>query len=223
MWQFYWNWFISAFSGAWAISQAITGAIALIAGIVVWKHPNWEVSMKNLIWMIPLGAFLILLIIRLIIAPFDIYQKQQMDIKNINDKLKHKENKLEETEKNLEDARKQIPPSITEIMTSQYIKDRDIFLASLGMIDPIIHDKVFDHCRIIGPVVMAAQDNTQMSHCRFEGDINSFFIATTNERIIGIMILKNCKFLYCDFKNISFIGSVEQIAKIKADLNLPSK
>jgi hypothetical protein len=216
MWQFYWNWFTSAFSGAWAISQVLAGVITLIMGILVWKYPNWEASAKNLLWMIPLGIFLVLLVIRLAIAPFNIYQKQQMDLRSI-------EKKLQETEKNLEDARKQISLSITEIIASLYIKNRDIPLASLGMINPIIHDKVFDHCRIIGPAVIAAPHDGEIGFCTFQGDINSVFITTTNERITGIIVLKNCKFLSCDFRNVSFIGPADQIARLKAGFNLPSK
>jgi hypothetical protein len=84
MWHFYWAWFTLAFKGAWAIASSIAGGAAIIMGIIVWRVPKWEAPLKNLYWIIPLGIFLILLLIRLTTAPYDIYKEQQQTIAQLN-------------------------------------------------------------------------------------------------------------------------------------------
>ncbi len=78
--QYYWDVFCLAFQGAWAITEVIAGVIAIIGGFIVWKRPGWESTMKNLLWMIPVGIFTLLLLIRLAIAPYTIHQNQQQQI-----------------------------------------------------------------------------------------------------------------------------------------------
>lgn len=84
MWHFYWAWFTLAFKGAWAIASSIAGGAAIIMGIIVWRVPKWEAPLKNLYWIIPLGIFVILLLIRLTTAPYDIYKEQQQTIAQLN-------------------------------------------------------------------------------------------------------------------------------------------
>lgn len=66
-----------AFQGVWAITGVIAGVLAIIGGFVVWKCPAWESTMKNLLWMIPVGVFTLLLFIRLTITPYTIYKNQR--------------------------------------------------------------------------------------------------------------------------------------------------
>lgn len=78
--KYYWKVFYLAFNKAWAICELISGILALLGGFIAWKHPQWGGVVNNLVWMIPLSVFLLLLVIRLLTAPYEIYKEQEKKI-----------------------------------------------------------------------------------------------------------------------------------------------
>ena len=82
--QYCWFAVCLAFPKAWAIFETITGIISLIGGIIVWKYPTKESTMKNLIWMIPLFIMVIAFVGRLLYAPYAIYKNQETKINELS-------------------------------------------------------------------------------------------------------------------------------------------
>ena len=56
-----------AFTKPLAITQAFTFVLFLIAAFLKWKHPSWEGIMSRLMWQIPLGILVVLLLAGLIL------------------------------------------------------------------------------------------------------------------------------------------------------------
>ena len=81
--KYYWSLFRFAVDGAWGFSQLVSAIFAFVGGYIGYKHPEWGIVMNNLLWVIPLGIFVVLFAIRLILAPYKIYKDQQDEIKKL--------------------------------------------------------------------------------------------------------------------------------------------
>ena len=104
-----WDVLYLAFKGAWAITECAAAIIAILGGVIVWKYPRWESTMKNLLWMIPVGFFVLLLILRVaIVAPYDIYKSQQQKINESQNTLKETQEKVSKSQNDLAVAQDRI-------------------------------------------------------------------------------------------------------------------
>jgi hypothetical protein len=86
-WQYYWHFLGSAFSTPWNIAATITAALAIILGIVVWRLPKWEATLKHLLWIVPLIIFVIFAPIGWITATYDIYKEEETQIATLQANL----------------------------------------------------------------------------------------------------------------------------------------
>lgn len=179
------------------ISLLLLGLIALA---VHHYSPNWEVVMNPIVWQIPLTLLGITFIGSLAWSSFTLYREKVQNISDLNTQL--------------DAARKMAYPPITTLMMTQYFKDLDIPLGDYGLANREMKDKVFDHCRIKGPTVIAIQD-CQIIHCGFEGNIDTTLIVTTNKSMFGVLGANRCKFINCIFENVGIIGNQETIDHIK--------
>ncbi len=85
--QYYWSLFRFATEGAWGFSQLAAAILAFVSGYAVYKHPEWEPNMKDLLWIIPLMIFVLLFAIRLILAPYEKHKEQKEEIEKL--KIQH--------------------------------------------------------------------------------------------------------------------------------------
>ena len=79
-WQYYWNFLGSALARPWDVAATVVGILAIILGIVVWRLPKWEATLKHLLWIVPLVIFVILAPIAWVTASYDIYKGEASQI-----------------------------------------------------------------------------------------------------------------------------------------------
>jgi hypothetical protein len=104
-------------------------------------------------------------------------------------------------------------------LTQSVLRNRDIRLADLTREDFTIRNKTFDNCHIYGPAIMCARDCI-ITGIIFERSLESSLITTTNKHISGAILLDNCVMKDCTLHRVSFIGTQEQISRIKANVKL---
>lgn len=165
--------------------------------------------MVRLAWQLPLAALVVVFIISLAWSSYHIFRQQDQEIVGL-------QKQLETLQKQLEIARSQASPQITSLMMQQFFKDQDIPLGQFGLVNEFLSDKTFEKCRIHGPAVIYLENGNTITGCALNGTTEANFIITSNERLGGILGLRNCSFLNCEFINISFIGNAKLIGVIKA-------
>lgn len=94
-WQYCQRVFDLAFTRTWRTVETIAGILAIILGIVVATHTNWEATVKYLAWAIPLGVFVVIALVRLAITPWIIYNQQEQRIREQRDKTDSLQHELE--------------------------------------------------------------------------------------------------------------------------------
>lgn len=197
--EYFIKWFLRAMPVPIRITEISLLLLGLIALAVHHYFPNWEV-INALVWQIPLILLASVLVGGLAWSSFMLYREKEQIISDLNMQL--------------DTARKMAYPPVTTLMMTPYFKDLDIPLGDYGLVNRTMEDKVFDHCRIKGPTVIAIQDCV-ITHCDFEGDINTTLIVTANRSIHGVLGTNRCKFISCSFENVGIIGNQETIDRIK--------
>jgi hypothetical protein len=164
--------------------------------------------MKSYLFItIPLGVLLSLFILRLLIPGNNVHKEisinQQQEIKQLS--------------RHLELARAAAIPSIEQLMLEPYFKNTVIPIAGIttALPEPVLRNKIFKGCTIIGPVTFVLQSNVSFTNCSFEGNYESMLIVTTNKKIWGVVALDHDTFIDCDFKKVAFIGPQEVIDNIR--------
>jgi hypothetical protein len=198
--EYFIKWFLRAMPVPIRITEISLLLLGLIALAVQHYSPNWEVIMSRLIWQIPLILLGIVFLGSLAWSSFMLYREQVQIISDLNTQL--------------DAARKMAYPPVTTLMMTPYFKNLDIPLGDYGLVNRTMEDKVFDHCRIKGPTVIAIRDCV-ITSCHFEGNINTILIVTTNKNVRGVLGTSRCKFINCTFENVGIIGDKETIAHIK--------
>jgi len=105
-------------------------------------------------------------------------------------------------------------PSVLENMT--------IRISDLVREDHVIRNRIFKNCYIYGPAMIGVKNVNIFINSGIEGNYDITFIETTNKLVIGVIEIQDCTFTDCHFRKIGFIGSPENIAKLKPQI-LPKK
>lgn len=89
-------------------------------------------------------------------------------------------------------------------------RDDVVRLASLTVTSPWLENLTFINCQIIGPAVLAIQENVEISNSEFEADVNSIFWVVPDDRpqVFGAVGVRNCTFSACTFRSVGFAGPV---------------
>lgn len=198
--QYFWKWLVLASPLPVRVVEISVLLLALIALASKQLFPIWEPVMNALAWQIPLGLLVAVFLISMAWSSYSLYRAQGLTISDLTSQL--------------EIARKQAYPPVTTLMMAPYFKELDIPLGQYGLVNKVMEDKVFDHCRIKGPAVISLT-NSQVTGCSFDGDLATTFIITTNKTAIGILGVVRCKFIDCTFENVSIIGSQETVEKMR--------
>jgi hypothetical protein len=81
--QFYWRWAKTTFEHPWSITEKIGTVLALGLPLFAWLASKWhwlpvipEPVLSPLMWQVPLGMLAILILIRIIPAPYWIYRER---------------------------------------------------------------------------------------------------------------------------------------------------
>jgi hypothetical protein len=202
-WSYFGKWIILTFSKPFAVTDTIVTIVTLVCAFIVWRTPRWEVAMKSLLWIIPLTILGVILIASFFWASYSLYHEQQQELRNTQEKLRQ--------------AEKLAFPTVEELMMQRYFNGVSIPLSSLGLglTDLKLTDKTFEKCHIKGPAVLYVGNRTTIMGNTLNGDAESCFIVTTNTRVWGVINLENVTFIGCDFTNVSFVGTIDQITKLK--------
>lgn len=96
------------------------------------------------------------------------------------------------------------------------LKDMNIRLSDLTRESPTIRDRTFENCHIYGPAVIHSAGSTIIFNNEWDVTSESALVITTNEKVSGAILFKDCIIKNCVLHGISFIGSESQIAQIRA-------
>jgi hypothetical protein len=206
--EFFAEVFVSAIKGPFSIFSGIVLFLTIIANVLINFLPQWENSVKYwMISIIPLSVFLMLFLIGLFVSCYQIYYQNYTE----------QNDKIISLTKDLDSAKAAAIPNINQLMMQPYFKDTVIPIAGIitSYTEPVLRNKTFERCTIIGPAIFVLQHFVTMSHCSFEGDPESMFIVTTNKRVWGVIALDHDTFISCNFKKVAFIGPQELIDSIK--------
>jgi len=193
---------------------AITASILIFTSAFGWLikkgFPNIPIDISQRsarIILLITGVFL--LFITLSIGTYGIYSDKEED----NAELAAKNEQLQEE---LESASKAKFASIQEMRQSyhegQYISIGDmVFVRDSSVID----GDTFKNCHIYGPSLIKVGGVGMISNCGFDGDLETVFVVTTNERVTGAIQFTNCNFIDCVFHRVGFIDTEENIRILK--------
>ena len=204
--QFYWEWIRMAFTKPLAITQAVAFVCLLIAAFLKWKNPSWEGVMSNLIWQIPSGILVLLLLAGLITAPYRIYKDKQGEVEKISGF------------------------ATPDSLLGSRLEGIDFRIVDLAREDLIIKNRTIVNCRIYGPAVLypvsSSFRNIGFSSGgplkSLEENLASIFIPIPEASFLqGIIKVENVDFRDCSFKKISFIGTDQLKKALLNDLSNP--
>lgn len=103
------------------------------------------------------------------------------------------------------------------VPTATYFARQRVYLADLvrDEFPPIIRDKTFEDCEIIGPAVVHLGPHTMIVETGFDGDLASLAYEVRGTRgAIGVIRLEDCVIRRCRMRGIGFMG--QGIAKALA-------
>jgi hypothetical protein len=201
MLEFYWIWLKKAFPLAYSIAGIILFLLTMLTPFVTARYPQWEQKMKMSLWVIPLFVFVAFLFVRLIIAPYEIYQE--------------KNQKISDMKKEMEAIRKNY--ATPDELTASHLKGLSIRISDLVREDVVIRNKIFEDCHIYGPAFITPLKDTSFEYNNFEGSLESNLIELQNRAVLGTIGLDNCVFRRCFFHRIGIIGTPDFIAKFRKD------
>lgn len=137
--QYFWKWVSAASPAPIRIAQIALLFLTFASLALRQLRPEWVVSKEPLAWQIPLGLLITVFVISLAVSSYNLYKEGQNTITDLNQQL--------------DVARRQAYPHVATLMMTPYFKDLDIPLGDFGLVNQLLEDKTFDHCRIHGPVV----------------------------------------------------------------------
>src|SRR5436305_3488466 len=80
MCRFYWAVVCTAFRHSWKVTGGTATALGIIWGILAYFFPAWRITkMTGLLWQIPIGLCVFLLVARLVLAPYWLYKDKEFE------------------------------------------------------------------------------------------------------------------------------------------------
>lgn len=117
--QYSWDLVRLAFKRAWAITMSVITILTIAGGVIASKYPPWESAINNLLWMIPLAFLVLLLIVKLPRAAYEMHKDQQQTINGLQDSLAQKQSRDTDVRINIKQELRTLLESISpEVLQS---------------------------------------------------------------------------------------------------------
>ena len=110
---------------------------------------------------------------------------------------------------------KQLNFATPDELIPSLLQNKSIRINDLVREDNIIRNRTFENCHIYGPAIIALNKCITTQATFTEIDINGVFIETTNKIVSGVIELNTCIIKNCTFHKISFIGTPDDIKRLK--------
>jgi len=115
--SYYRLWFATAFPKAWAWTETVTGAVALVVAILAKKYPDWGPIVNDLAWQIPVGVLVLVFVVRLALAPWLMARDKASDVAEAETRLRHELQRLQEQ---INDRKPRLTTAIEGVITGIY-------------------------------------------------------------------------------------------------------
>jgi hypothetical protein len=98
--------------------------------------------------------------------------------------------------------------------------DEVVHLAERAGDDGVIEGAHFTNCEVKGPAVIVVQGEFSLVSNEIEGDPDAFLweIPESRTRVIGAILVKDCTFENCTFKNVGLAGRSDFIERMRQDV-----
>jgi hypothetical protein len=114
----------------------------------------------------------------------------------------------------------QVTPLNFEDLLQPYIHDRSLYISDLARTTTGIEGKTFEHVTFVGPAVVAIFDGVDMTSndidARPAPPESAFVVVPSQTKTLGIIPIRDSTFRHCLFQRIQFVGTEEEIARLKA-------
>jgi hypothetical protein len=100
--------------------------------------------------------------------------------------------------------------------TATYFSHQRVYVSDVvrDIDPPVLKDKVFEDCEIIGPAILAPEGSV-ISHCVFNGVLASMMYELPGGRwLIGVIGVQDCIFRRCQFSQIGWMGNSRLVQDI---------
>jgi 4-amino-4-deoxy-L-arabinose transferase-like glycosyltransferase len=118
---------------------------------------------------------------------------------------------------------KQLNFAVPAELTSSLIQNKDIHISDLVRDNFMISNKTFENCNLYGPAVITFVNNVWMNDSSFMAAVpdpnNDFFMETSSENLLGVIVFDNCIFRNCKLYKIGIIGNHENIMRARKAFN----
>ena len=85
---FYRRWLSMAFWHPFGIADGLSTALGILLPIIAKSNPRWGSAMSDLIWQIPLAAMSTLVVARLVLSPYWLYEQREQTALGTEDRLR---------------------------------------------------------------------------------------------------------------------------------------
>lgn len=111
-------------------------------------------------------------------------------------------------------------PRRQRLPRARYYRDHKIRFCELASEDGTIDGVTFESCHIVGPSVATLHGKTTLIDCSAAPyGRKIFWPVDDRQHCVGAVVIKDCVFRWCQFDDVGFAGSVEQIEKWELEHN----
>jgi len=104
----------------------------------------------------------------------------------------------------------------------QHIEREDVRLCELAGTEGVIEGLHFTDCQITGPAVLVVQGDFSLVNSEILGNPDAYLweIPPNRSRVVGAILVKDCKFERCTFKNVGWAGPPEFIERVRQSVEI---
>ena len=207
-WKFYSQWIWIAIRHPFGVADYIAGFLGILSAYIIPRYPQWQTTMFELAWQIPLGIFSALFVFRVVLSPYWMNREAQHKIINLERELAQATKEKEE----LQDKFFATPAALAELR----FKGQSFRIAELAREHDIIKGRTFEDCHFHGPAVITLLGIGTMSHISFDRNLDELFIEVPERSLWGCIAFQDCALLRCTFHHIGIVGTAELKRRFQA-------
>ena len=106
-----------------------------------------------------------------------------------------------------------------------YLRDKRIRIQDLPPPGELfVKGRILEHCRLIGPSVIALYGTAEMSRCTFKSNPAGAFIEVPDgAHVDGVVVFEDCVLRDCVFERVAILGTATAIRAARAGFGSPLK